>query len=98
MSKKSGKNNNICTKIGIKIHETPVCENTDQIEFYNKLKSQNKATGVRITQGENEYTSDPFEGLNPFHSKEDTIYTPLTYDNTSYNNIDLNIEKPVYTC
>jgi curved DNA-binding protein CbpA len=93
MSKKSGKNNNICTKIGIKIHETPVCENTDQIEFYNKLKSQNKATGVRITQGENEYTSDPFEGLNPFHSKEDTIYTPLTYDNTSYNNIDLNIEN-----
>jgi hypothetical protein len=93
MNGKHDKHKNICPKIGIKIHETPSCENTDQVDFYNKLKSQNKAIGVRITQGENEYKADPFEGLNPFHSKEEATFVPSTYDNTSYNNIDLNIEN-----
>jgi len=82
-----------CPKSGIKIHETPVCENTDQLEFYNKIKNQNKATGVRITHGENEYTTDPFEGLNPFHSKEEHEFIPSTYDKNTYNNLDLNIES-----
>lgn len=83
----------VCPKIGIKIHETPIYNNLDQIEFYNRLKSQNKSTGIKITQSENEYVSDPFEGLNPFHSKEEQNFLPTTYNNTSYHNLDLNIDN-----
>jgi len=93
MNHNSSKHNNICLKSGIKIHKTQVCENADQLEFYNKIKNQNKATGVRITHGENEYTADPFEGLNPFHSKEEDEFIPSTYDKNTYKNLDLNIEN-----
>jgi len=51
MSRKIGHcKNNICPKGGIKIHETNECainkkqyaNNEDQIEFFNKIKNQNR--------------------------------------------------------
>jgi len=90
-----------CPKGGIKIHEYSSNNNNnnnnnnyiDQLEFYNKLKNQNKPTGVRISQGNNEYNEDPFAGLNPFTSKDDEQFNSLVYDKTSYNKLDLNIDN-----
>jgi hypothetical protein len=86
--------NNICPKGGVKIHETVNCTNDeDQLAFFNRIKSQNKHTGVRITQGENEYSEDPFSGLNPFKSKDDIKFVPKNYDTKSYDKMDLNIDS-----
>lgn len=95
MNKKLGNcRNNICPKGGVKIHETINCTNDeDQIEFFNKIKSQNKHTGVRITQGENEYSADPFSGLSPFISTDDKKFVPANYNKSSYDKLDLNIEN-----
>ena len=62
--------------------------------FYNKLKEQNKHTGVRITKGENEYNADPFDNINPF-SNPDGIndLKPVKYDNSSYSKMDLNMDN-----
>ena len=102
MSRKLGHcKNNICPKGGIKIHETNSStqttkkqyEDDDQIEFFNKIKNQNKHTGVRINISENEYTSDPFQGLNPFKSNNETTFVPTQYDNKSYDKLDLEINN-----
>jgi len=95
MNKKLGNcRNNICPKGGVKIHETINCANDeDQIEFFNKIKSQNKHTGVRITQGENEYSADPFSGLSPFISTDEKKFVPTNYNKSSYDKLDLNIEN-----
>ena len=95
MNKKLGNcRNNICPKGGVKIHETISCANDeDQIEFFNKIKSQNKHTGVRITQGENEYSADPFSGLSPFISTDEKKFVPANYNKSSYDKLDLNIEN-----
>ena len=95
MNKKLGNcRNNICPKGGVKIHETINCANDeDQIEFFNKIKSQNKHTGVRITQGENEYSADPFSGLSPFISTDEKKFDPANYNKSSYDKLDLNIEN-----
>ena len=95
MNKKLGNcRNNICPKGGVKIHETINCANDeDQIEFFNKIKSQNKHTGVRITQGENEYSADPFSGLSPFISTDEKKFVPANYNKSSYDKLDLNIEN-----
>lgn len=86
--------NNICPKGGVKIHETVPCANDkDQLEFFNKIKSQNKHTGVRITQNENEYKADPFSGLDPFKTSNEKNFVPASYDKKSYDMIDLNIEN-----
>jgi len=82
--------NNICPKGGVKIHETV---NEDQLAFFNRIKSQNKHTGIRITQGENEYSEDPFSGLNPFKSKDEVKFVSTNYDNKSYDKMDLNIDS-----
>lgn len=92
-----------CTKGGIKIHEHDYlqsCDNyvnttaNDQTEFYNKLKSQNKSTGIRITKSENEYIDDPFSGLNPFSSyNEERNDETIKYDKKSYERLDLNIDS-----
>jgi len=86
-----------CLKSGIKIHEYPNTinmNNNEQIDFYNKLKSQNKSTGVRITQSENEYHDDPFSGLNPFVSMDgEKQISGISYDTKSYNSLDLNIDS-----
>lgn len=95
MNKKLGNcKNNICPKVGVKIHETVNCANDeDQIAFFNRIKSQNKHTGVRITQGENEYSEDPFSGLNPFKNKDETKFIPKNYDTKTYDKMDLNIDS-----
>jgi hypothetical protein len=96
-------NRNNCTKGGVKIHETytntsntnnKINASLDPEEFYNKIKGQNKHTGVRITQGENEYNIDPFDNINPF-SNPDGIkdFKNVTYDNSSYSQMDLNIDN-----
>jgi hypothetical protein len=85
-----------CPKGGIKIHEYSSNNNNysiEQTEFYNKLRSQNKPTGVRISQSLNDYNSDPFEGSNPFNSKDDENFNGFVYDKTSYDNLDLNIDN-----
>lgn len=95
MNKKLGScNNNICPKGGVKIYETPKYSNDeDQINFFNKIKGENKHTGVRIAESKNEYKEDPFSGLNPFKNKNDTAFVPTNYDNKSYEKIDLNIDN-----
>lgn len=89
-----------CPKGGVKIHETyntnnPYSNsNLDPEQFYNQLKNQNKHTGVRITQGENEYNIDPFDNINPF-SNPDGIkdFKSVSYDNSSYDKMDLNMNN-----
>lgn len=89
-----------CLKGGVKIHETyntnnPYTNsNLDPEQFYNQLKNQNKHTGVRITQGENEYNIDPFDNINPF-SNPDGIkdFKSVSYDNSSYDKMDLNMNN-----
>lgn len=94
MDKKLGNyKNNMCSKSGIKIYETNKCANdVDQLEFFNKIKGQNKHTGVRITQSDNEYSGDPFSGLSPFKTNNETKFMPTNYDKTTYNNLDLEID------
>jgi hypothetical protein len=85
-----------CPKSGIKIHAsnndpTPYM---DQLEFYNRLKEQNKHTGVRIEKSNNEYESDPFGGLNPFKSNDPSEkVNKIVYSKNSYDFLDLNIDN-----
>ena len=85
-----------CSKSGIKIHETKYTNNTnanlDPDFFYNKIKNQNKHTGVRIEKSNNEYQSDPFGNINPFTNKEKEIEN-IKYDNSMYSKLDLNINN-----
>lgn len=88
--------NRKCSKAGIKIHESSNNINNDggQLDFYNKIKNQNKHTGVRVVNGENEYNIDPFDGVNPFNNPEgETEHNPVIYDKSSYNKMDLNIDN-----
>jgi len=94
--------NTSCPKGGVKIHETynnthnnsRINASLDPEHFYNQIKNQNKHTGVRIVQGENEYNIDPFDNINPF-SNPDGIqdFKNVTYDNSSYIQMDLNIDN-----
>jgi hypothetical protein len=91
--------NNSCPKSGIKIHEsdndcTFGYNDEDQMNFYNKIKNQNKHTGVRIENSKNEYNIDPFDNINPFCNPdgEKTVVT-LTYDKSEYKKLDLNINN-----
>lgn len=86
-----------CPKSGIKIHESNNnCEkgyDDDQFEYYNKIKNQNKHTGVRIEASKNEYNLDPFNGTNPFSNPDGEKEINITYDKSSYNKLDLNINN-----
>ena len=98
-----------CKKGGIKIHETPntntnntnnnnstfnSAANLDPEQFFNQLKSQNKHTGVRIAQSENEYIDDPFGNVNPFKNPDGIHdFKKVTYDNSNYDKIDLNMDN-----
>jgi hypothetical protein len=62
-----------------------------QLEFYNRIKDQNKYTGVRITDNNNTYNFDPFEGYNPFTT--DISNTFIINDKIYYNNLNLNIDS-----
>lgn len=98
-------NSRTCPKGGVKIHETynntnskinaaKINASLDPEQFYNQIKNQNKHTGVRIAQSENEYNIDPFDNINPF-SNPDGIkdFKNVTYDNSSYSKMDLNIDN-----
>ena len=85
-----------CPKGGVKIHNSDMYNNTqnDPLEFYNNLKNQNKATGVRINQTKNEYTEDPFGNVNPFSNPYgEKDLSNISYNKSNYNNIDLNIDS-----
>lgn len=69
-------------------------EYSAQEDFYNKIKNQNKYTGVRIENGKNEYNIDPFDGINPFNNPEgDKKVYVLEYDKKDYSKLDLNIDN-----
>lgn len=95
-----------CPKSGIKIHNNNDNNNNDnnnnvnyakqQEDFYNQLKQQNRATGVRILQGQNNYNNDPFSGLNPFSNPlGETNYSHknIHYTKSNFEQLDLNIEN-----
>jgi hypothetical protein len=87
------KKNTICPKSGVKIHDDTTELLQNQQDFYNRLKQQNRATGVRITQGENNYDNDPFNGANPFNNPlGETIFESIKYNKTQYDKLDLNID------
>lgn len=86
-----------CPKSGIKIHNSnndPI-PFVDPVDFYNRLKEQNKHTGIRIEKSDNEYGIDPFGGLNPFKSNDPSENTNknIIYTKSSYNFLDLNIDN-----
>jgi len=92
--------NRKCSKAGIKIHESNNNNNNNntfqdkQLDFYNKIKNQNKHTGVRVVNGENEYNIDPFDGVNPFNNPEgEKEINSVIYDKASYDKMDLNIDN-----
>ena len=85
-----------CPKGGVKIHNSDMYNNTqnDPLEFYNNLKNQNKATGVRINQTKNEYTDDPFGNVNPFSNPYgEKDLSNISYNKSNYDTIDLNIDS-----
>lgn len=98
-------NSKKCSKGGVKIHET--CSNNsnnnsnnnsifsyDPNEFYNNLKRENKHTGIRISQGNNEYNIDPFDNINPFANPDgEKDFKNVVYDNSSYDKMDININN-----
>ena len=89
-----------CPKSGIKIHKSdndPIVNNeisySSQQEFYDKIKSQNKFTGVRIEPSKNEYNIDPFDGINPFSNPDGEKEVQTNYNKSSYDSMDLNIDN-----
>jgi curved DNA-binding protein CbpA len=86
-----------CTKGGIKIHQSENnCKtgfNDDQLEFYNKIKNQNKHTGVRIEKSDNNYDIDPFDGVDPFNNPNISKEISVKQYNNLYQNLDLNIDN-----
>jgi hypothetical protein len=101
-SSKCSSNNSKCPKGGVKIRESGNNiissdigkEDQMQQEFYQKIKNQNKHTGVRITKGENEYNIDPFDNINPFANPDGkSDFKNVVYSNSSYENMDINISN-----
>jgi hypothetical protein len=89
-----------CQKGGVKIHESnnnnnnqPSIYSNEQLNFYNKIKEQNRYTGVRIEQGKNEYKEDPFDGFDPFKNMDHLDTMKITYDKQLYNQLDLNLDN-----
>lgn len=92
-----------CPKSGIKIHETTNngnnilknnrVETTIQQDFYNKIKEQNKHTGVRIEDSKNEYKEDPFDGYDPFKNMDHLDTMKVTYNKNMYEQLDLNLDS-----
>lgn len=91
-------NNKSCPKSGIKIHlsnnELQNGYNDDQLEFYNKIKGENKKTGVRITNNKNHYEVDPFDGANPFNNPDgDVDLKNIIYNPEAYHQLDLDVDN-----
>jgi hypothetical protein len=87
-----------CPKSGIKIHETnnknTNTNNNDQEEFFKKIKELNRHTGVRVTDGRNEYKEDPFDGFSPFKRRDgEKDIENVKYNKSLYETLDLNIDN-----
>jgi gamma-glutamylcyclotransferase (GGCT)/AIG2-like uncharacterized protein YtfP len=83
-----------CPKAGIKIHETTINNYIKtQQDFYNKIKEQNRHTGVRIEDSRNEYKEDPFDGFDPFKNMDHLNDMKVTYNTEMYNQLDLNLDN-----
>ena len=84
-----------CNKAGIKIHESnnnpPPSSGDDQLSFYNRIKDQNKHTGVRIEKSNNEYMADPFKGADPF--KNPNGEKPLDKKTFELSSLDLDLNN-----
>jgi len=84
-----------CNKAGIKIHESnnnPIPNiDDDQLSFYNRIKDQNKPTGIRIEKGDNEYIDDPFNGADPFKNPDGE--KPLEKKTFHSNSLDLDLKN-----
>jgi hypothetical protein len=49
--------------------------------------------GIKIHNTNNEYTADPFSGINPFNYMNEDNNEQMIYNKSDYNNIDLNIDN-----
>jgi hypothetical protein len=49
--------------------------------------------GVKIREGNNSYSADPFAGVNPFKNSDEIQFNSIKYDNNSYLNLDLNLDS-----
>jgi curved DNA-binding protein CbpA len=49
--------------------------------------------GIKIKETSNNYIADPFANVNPFNIVQETKCETITYDSSSYNKLDLNIEN-----
>ena len=75
----------------------------DPIEFYNKIKSENKHTGIRINNNNNNlYKENPFENIDPFinpdinnHNSNEEMHSNNNLKNnlSYYENLNLNIDN-----
>jgi len=84
-----------CTKGGVKIYHTDNKSKgyaDDQLDFYNKIKSENRDTGVRIAASENNYKEDPFGGTDPFKNPDGEKEVTVQKVN-NITEIDLNINN-----
>ena len=93
--RESGNNINSCSNDNSFSTNTNLSkEDLLQEEFYQKIKNQNKHTGVRISKGDNEYNIDPFDNINPFSNPDGkSDFKNVVYNNSSYENMDINISN-----
>ena len=49
--------------------------------------------GVKIKEGGNGYTSDPFDGVNPFNNPTEERNIQVSYNKSGYESLDLNIDS-----
>ena len=79
-----------CNKSGIRINNTPSIN--EQEHFYNKIKTENKHTGIRIQTTDNNYKSDPFNGIDPFKNPNGDKKVQIQKTDT-IDTLDLNINN-----
>jgi curved DNA-binding protein CbpA len=92
--RESGNNIISCSNENNLVQEILSKEDLLQEEFYQKIKNQNKHTGVRISKGDNEYNIDPFDNINPFSNPDGkSDFKNVVYNNSSYENMDINISN-----
>jgi hypothetical protein len=63
----------------------------DPSQFFGKIINENKKTGVRITNSNNEYKNDPFNY--DILAKPKETLNQVSYNNTFFEKLDLNIHN-----
>jgi len=74
-----------------KINQKKERDINDQSLFFGKLINENKKTGVRITNNNNEYKNDPFNYDVLVRPKEEL--NQISFNQTFFENLDLNINN-----